>query len=65
MKRTFTAHIAQEGSWFVAQCIEVDIASQGRTNAEALANLCEALDLHFEELTATIVPRFEYLEIEM
>ena len=65
MKRTFTAHISQEGVWFVAQCVEVDVASQGRTNAEALANLREALELHFEEPQATILPRLEYLEVEM
>lgn len=48
MKRTFTASVWQECSWFVAQCVEVDIASQGETEAEALANLSEALSLHFE-----------------
>jgi predicted RNase H-like HicB family nuclease len=32
----------------VAQCLEVDIARQGRTEAEALENLREALELHFE-----------------
>jgi predicted RNase H-like HicB family nuclease len=56
MKRTFTAHITKEDVWFVAQCIEVDVASQGRTNTEALANLREALELHFEEPQATIRP---------
>ncbi|MDZ8110171.1 MAG: type II toxin-antitoxin system HicB family antitoxin [Nostoc sp. DedQUE12a] len=48
MKRTFTASVWQEGKWFVAQCLEVDIASQGESEAEALANLTEALALHFE-----------------
>jgi predicted RNase H-like HicB family nuclease len=65
MKRTFTAHITQENEWFVAQCIEVDVASQGLTDTEALANLREALELHFEEPQATIFPRLEYLEVEM
>jgi predicted RNase H-like HicB family nuclease len=46
MERTFTASVWKEGSWFVAQCLEVDIASQGEDEAEALANLREALELH-------------------
>jgi len=48
MKRTFTATVWQEGDWFVAQCLEVDVASQGRTEVEALDNLREALELYFE-----------------
>jgi predicted RNase H-like HicB family nuclease len=50
MKRRFSAIVWREGKWFVAQCLEVDVASQGRTKEEALANLKEALELFFEEL---------------
>lgn len=57
MKQTFTASVWQKGSWFVAQCLEVDIASQGETEAEALSNLSEALSLHFEPPLATITPQ--------
>lgn len=57
MKRTFSANIWQEGDWFVAQCLEVDVASQGRSEDEALANLREALELHFEPPRATVFPR--------
>ena len=48
MKQAFTAGIFKEDNWFVAQCLEVDIASKGKTENEALKNLQEALDLHFE-----------------
>ncbi len=48
MKREFKASVSREGEWFVAQCLEVDVASQGRSEEEALANLEEALALHFE-----------------
>jgi predicted RNase H-like HicB family nuclease len=65
MKHTFTAHVTQEDGWFVAQCIEVDVASQGRNKEEALANLSEALELHFEEPQATILPQLEQIEVEM
>ncbi len=48
MTQKFTASVSKEGNWFVAQCLEVDVASQGETEDEALANLREALELHFE-----------------
>ena len=35
----------------MAQCLEVDVASQGETEEEALANLEEALELFFEPST--------------
>ena len=27
--QTFTASISREDDWFIAQCLEVDVASQG------------------------------------
>ena len=57
MTQEFTATVWQEGEWFVAQCREVEVASQGLTEEEALVNLREALELHFEPPHATIVPR--------
>ncbi|GMV92972.1 MAG: hypothetical protein AMXMBFR82_27500 [Candidatus Hydrogenedentota bacterium] len=55
MKREITVSLSQEGRWFVAQCLEVDVASQGTSEEDALANLQEALDLHFTPPVATIV----------
>jgi len=52
MKRAFTYTITQEDDLFVAQCLEVDVASQGESPDEAIANLREALELHFEPLLA-------------
>ena len=48
MKRSFAATVWREGAWYVSQCLEVDVASQGESEEEALANLKEALELHFE-----------------
>ena len=45
----FTAAIVHEGDWHVARCLEVEVASQGHTADEALANLREALELYFED----------------
>lgn len=64
MKRSFAASVWREGDWFVAQCLDVDVASQGRTEEEALANLREALELHFEAPTATAVPQVHEIEVE-
>jgi len=49
MKTDFTVSVWQEEDLFVAQCLEVDVASQGSTEEEAVANLREALELHFEK----------------
>lgn len=51
---SLTAAISKDGEWFVAQCLEVDIASQGRSLDEARDNLAEALALHFEDEDADI-----------
>jgi predicted RNase H-like HicB family nuclease len=48
MKQPFSAKVWREGNWFIAQCLEVDVASQGETEDDALANLKEALELHLE-----------------
>jgi hypothetical protein len=34
MTRRFTAHLWREGDVWVAQCLEVDVASQGETEEE-------------------------------
>jgi len=47
----FTAAVTHESDWQVARCLEVEVASQGRTVEEALANLREALELYFEDET--------------
>lgn len=65
MKQRFTASVWREGDWFVAQCLEVDVASQGETEQEALENLKEALELHFEPPRATVYPETRTLEIEV
>jgi len=36
MTQTFTARVWKEDSWFIAQCAEVDVASHGRNEQEAL-----------------------------
>lgn len=65
MTRPFAATVWREGEWYVSQCLEVDVASQGRTEEEALANLKEALELHFEPPQATRPPMVRTVEVEI
>jgi predicted RNase H-like HicB family nuclease len=44
-----TAAMHREDDWYIAKCLEVDVASQGHTINEALANLAEAVELYLEE----------------
>ena len=39
----------EEGKYFVAQCLNVDVSSFGKTRKKALDNLNEALELYFED----------------
>lgn len=61
MKR-FRASVWSEGEQFVAQCLDIDIASPGATEDEALAALKEALQLHFTPPVATLFPEPAALE---
>lgn len=45
--------------------MEVDVASQGETEGEALANLREALELHFTPPVATDFPKTHLIEVEV
>jgi predicted RNase H-like HicB family nuclease len=65
MKRPFAATVWREGDWYVSQCLEVDVASQGETEAEALENLKEALELHYESPRATRPPKVRMIEVEV
>ncbi|MGA4540743.1 type II toxin-antitoxin system HicB family antitoxin [Uniformispora flossi] len=38
-----------ENPWWVARCLEVEVASQGRTEAEAVAMVRESLELYFDD----------------
>ena len=65
MKRPFSVTVWREGDWYVSQCLDVDVASQGETEEEALANLKEALELHFEPPQATRPPKVRTIEVEV
>lgn len=52
----FHVLVWKEDKWFVAKSIEVEVASQGKTQKEALSNLKEALFLYFENEKVSLPP---------
>ena len=44
-----TVILKREEEWFVATCIENNIASQGKTIDDAIENLKEAISLFYED----------------
>ena len=65
MKRQFSASVSKENDWYIAQCLEVDVASQGESEAAALENLREALELHFETPRATEFPEVKKVDADI
>ncbi len=55
----------KEGDWYVAQCLDVDVASQGETESEALESLKEAVELHFAPPVASVTPKVATFEAEI
>ena len=54
----------KEGKYYVAQCLNIDISSFGKTKKkEALKNLDEALELYFEDAPPSLISRVEQPEI--
>lgn len=53
----------KEGKYFVAQCLNVDVSSFGKTRKEAIANLEEALELYFEDVKVPRVTKVERPEV--
>ncbi|MGH3146108.1 MAG: type II toxin-antitoxin system HicB family antitoxin, partial [Rubrobacter sp.] len=48
-----------------AQCLEVDVASQGESEEEALENLREAIELYFEPPGPGTAPHVRTIEVEV
>jgi predicted RNase H-like HicB family nuclease len=53
-QRSLQVVIYSEGDGFVAQCLNVDVASDGATEDEARQNVREALELYFDEPDAGV-----------
>jgi predicted RNase H-like HicB family nuclease len=49
MERKLNYVVFSDDGVFVSRCLDVEVASCGSTEAEAVANLREALELYFED----------------
>ena len=56
-KSSYTAILEKEDDMYVALCPELDVASQGDSVEEALANLKEAVELFLESADPSEVER--------
>lgn len=48
MSVKYNVIIQKEDDWYVAKCIDNNVASQGKTIEEAMKNLKEAIELYNE-----------------
>ena len=58
-KQNFVAVTWKEGKYFVAQCLNIDVSSFGKTKKEAMNNLEEAVDLYFEDTPISHAEKIE------
>ena len=63
--KTFRASVWEEEGMFVAQCLDVDVASQGESEEEALQALQEAVELHFLPPVATVFPKVTTIKVKV
>ena len=63
-KNQFVSIVWKEGRHFVAQCLNLDVSSFGKTKKEAIKNLEEALELYFEDQPLRL-PKVESPSIEV
>lgn len=49
MSIKYNVIIQKEDEWYVAKCIDNNVASQGKTVEEALKNLKEAVELYYQD----------------
>jgi len=58
-----TIIIKKEEEWFVATCIENNIASQGKTVDKAIENMKVAISLYYEDDSEKTIPPHEQVYI--
>jgi predicted RNase H-like HicB family nuclease len=58
-KIQFFSAVWREDKQYVAQCLNIDISSFGKTKAIALKNLKEALELYLEDAPASTITKIQ------
>lgn len=49
MKKVISVHIFKGEKYFVAECMDLAVVTQGKTLDELVKNLKEAIELHLED----------------
>ena len=62
-RSSFKSVVWKEGDYYVAQALNVDVASFGTTKKNALTNLREALELYLESAAESSVTKVERPEV--
>ncbi len=60
MSIRYNVVVQKEENWYVAKCIDNNIASQGKTIEESIKNLKEAIELYYEN-EEPIIPKETYI----
>jgi len=58
-KISFKNVVWKEGKYYVAWNLNTSVSSFGKTKKEALDSLCEALELHLEDVPANKISKVE------
>lgn len=61
----YHALVWREEKWSVARCVEMELASQGKTKQEALDNLKEALELLLEDEKKGLIKHPTFYDLEL
>jgi predicted RNase H-like HicB family nuclease len=48
MNKTIKAYIYRGEKYYIGECVEISVVTQGRTVDETISNLREAISLHLE-----------------
>ena len=62
MNIRYNVIIQKEEKWYVAKCLDNNVASQGKTIEEAMSNLKEALELYLKD-DNTVIPKEIFVTI--
>ena len=63
-ERRLSYVVYQEDDGFVARCLDVNVASEGDTEPEAIDNLREALELYFEDTDDRDLPPVTHAHVD-
>lgn len=64
-KLTAVIYPDDQTDWLVAECPELGVASQGKTEEEALANLKEATELYLESFPRARLKPAKVIQFEL